>query len=362
MPAMIITVDPHAPDSAALARLGAILRAGAVVAFPTETVYGLGADATNPEAVARIFAAKGRPSSDPLIAHIATLEMLPLVTDCALDQLPLAAQTLSAKFWPGPLTLILPRGNAMPLAVTAGRETVGVRFPNHPVARGLITAAGVPLAAPSANRFGHTSPTTAAHVAADLGERIGFILDAGPTQVGVESTILDVTRYPPVLLRPGGVPREAIEVALGSPVSYSGRIAASEDSAAVAPGMLLTHYAPNAPLTVYEGEDGKQVWARILAEVTRLTGQGQRVGVLAPEDYATPARQAGAREVFPLGRSQDDVAAAQRLFAGLRALDAAGVNIILTGSYGQAGLGLALRDRLWRAAGGKIITVDAPGD
>ncbi|HKD75949.1 MAG TPA: L-threonylcarbamoyladenylate synthase, partial [Ktedonobacterales bacterium] len=213
----IYSVDPAHPDRAIIAQLGERLRAGELVAFPTETVYGLGADATNADAVRRIFAAKGRPNTDPLIVHIASPDALPAVTSLALDELPPLAQTLARHFWPGPLTLIVPRGPNIPDEVTAGLDTVGVRFPSHPAAQALIAAAGVPVAAPSANRFGHVSPTRAEHVLADLNTRIPWILDAGPCPVGVESTILDVTQSPPLLLRPGGTPVEAIEVAVGMP-------------------------------------------------------------------------------------------------------------------------------------------------
>jgi L-threonylcarbamoyladenylate synthase len=283
--ATVVPVDRIAPDEAVMAWLGAALRAGALVAFPTETVYGLGADATNPAAVAGIFAAKGRPSSDPLIVHIADFDQLPTVTGRALDALPPAVAILAARFWPGPLTLVLPRGPAIPAAVTAGLATVGVRLPAHPVARALIRAAGVPVAAPSANRFGHTSPTTAQHVFTDLGDRIPWIIDGGPCPVGVESTILDVTQTPPRVLRPGGISVEALGEALGGPVAFQERTAVAD--AAQAPGMLLSHYAPRARLLVFDSEDVAATWARALAEARHLAAQGRRVGALTPDDLAS---------------------------------------------------------------------------
>ncbi|HKS71272.1 MAG TPA: L-threonylcarbamoyladenylate synthase, partial [Ktedonobacterales bacterium] len=202
-----VTPSGHGPDdAAAIAEAAALLRAGRLVAFPTETVYGLGADATSAQAVEGIFAAKERPHSDPLIVHLAAAEEL----GRAAREVPELAGRLAARFWPGPLTLILPRAEAIPPIVAAGGSTVGVRVPSHPVARALIAAAGVPLAAPSANRFMHTSPTSAAHVLADLDGRIDCVLDAGPCTVGVESTVLDVTVTPPRILRPGGVTLEAL--------------------------------------------------------------------------------------------------------------------------------------------------------
>ena len=210
MRTVMIAMDPAQPDATLLAHLGTRLRVGELVAFPTETVYGLGADATNARAVRTIFAAKGRPATDPLIVHIAEAEAVSQVTGHDLADLSPLVRLLADRFWPGPLTLILPRGPRIPDEVTAGLATVGVRVPEHSLARALIAAARVPIAAPSANRFGHTSPTTAQHVLADLARRIPWILDGGPCPIGVESTILDVTQPQPVLLRPGGVPIEAI--------------------------------------------------------------------------------------------------------------------------------------------------------
>lgn len=355
----IIPVDAAAPDSATLTRLGAALRAGELVAFPTETVYGLGADATNAAAVAKIFVAKARPTTDPLIVHIASLDDLPMVTGRADAVLPPLAQVLATQFWPGPLTLILPRGERIPLAVTAGQATMGVRLPAHPVARALIAAAGVPVAAPSANRFGHVSPTTAQHVMADLDGRIPWILDAGPCAIGVESTILDVTQPIPLLLRPGGTPVEAIEAAIGMSVQRREKQAVADSAAAPAPGMLLSHYAPRARLVVYEGDNPVAVWQHVISAIRAAVVQGQRVGALVPTEMLAPAQDAGASVGIDLGAQDDAATAAQRLFAGLRALDDAGVDLIISGAPSADGLGLALRDRLWRAAGGAVIAVPA---
>jgi L-threonylcarbamoyladenylate synthase len=357
--ATLVPVASTAPEPEVMARLGAALRAGELVAFPTETVYGLGANATDAKAVAQIFTAKGRPSSDPLIVHIAAVADLPLVTGRALAELPAGVAPLAARFWPGPLTLILPRGPQIPPEVAAGRATVGVRLPAHPVALALIRAAGVPVAAPSANRFGHTSPTTAQHVFADLGTRIPWIIDSGPSQVGVESTILDLTQTPPRILRPGGVPQEALAEVLGAPVVFQERTALAQD-AALAPGMALAHYAPQARLLLFDGDDIAATWARALAETQARAAQGQRVGALAPAELAARFTQAGALAVASLGALDDLATTAQRLFAALRQMDDAGVEVIVCGAFPRAGLGMALRDRLWRAAGGIVIENTVP--
>jgi L-threonylcarbamoyladenylate synthase len=357
--ATIIPVDPAQPDPAIIAQMGEAIRAGELVAFPTETVYGLGADATNATAVAGIFAAKGRPSSDPLIVHIAQVAQLPDVTGQSLATLPPGVATLAEAFWPGPLTLVLPRAPKIPDDVTAGRMTVGVRLPAHPVARALIAAARVPIAAPSANRFGHTSPTTAAHVFADLSDRIPWILDGGPSQVGIESTILDMTITPPRLLRPGGVPREAIEATLSMSVVYEERAAQPTDESALAPGMLLSHYAPYARLLLFEDINLAASWQRALDEATARMARGEQAGALAPAAWADRFRAAGV-VVAPLGEGADLAAVAQHLFAGLRQLDDAKVSVIVCGSFARTGLGLAVRDRLWRAAGGAVIPANTP--
>jgi len=355
--ASIITVDPRYPDPTIIAEMGTAIRAGELVAFPTETVYGLGADATNALAVAQIFTVKGRPSTDPLIVHIADIAQLSQVTGYGLEELPTEVTILANHFWPGPLTLVLPRGPQIPDGVTAGLATVGVRLPEHAVAQALIAAAGVPIAAPSANRFGHTSPTTAAHVFADLGDRIPWILDGGPCQVGIESTILDMTVTPPRLLRPGGVPREEIEMMLGHRVRYQERTVVA---VAQSPGMLLSHYAPQAHLLIFEGADIPATWERAVAEVAIRAARGKRMGALTLDVFAERFRRAGAIAFALLGAEEDPATVAHHLFAGLRMLDDAGVEVIVCGAFAHAGLGLAVRDRLWRAAGGVVISPDAP--
>ncbi|HVK86328.1 MAG TPA: L-threonylcarbamoyladenylate synthase [Kofleriaceae bacterium] len=305
----------------------AVLAAGGLVAFPTETVYGLGADASRADAVAKIFAAKGRPSGHPLIVH--------LPPEASLDgwaaSVPDVARRLAAAAWPGPLTIILPRGPRVSLATTGGAETVGLRMPAHAMAQALLRAFGGGVAAPSANRFGAVSPTTADHVVSDLGERVDYVLDGGACDVGVESTIVDLSRGRAVLLRPGGLPREMIE-------EITGPLATPDAQAPAAPGTLASHYAPRARVVAVAPDD-------VPAAVARSVG---KVAVLAPAAAFArwPALPATAH---PL---PDDVAAMARgLYAALRDLDAAGIDVVIAALPPAAGLGEAVGDRLLRAAG-----------
>jgi L-threonylcarbamoyladenylate synthase len=347
MRASIRPVDPQNPDPHLIAHAAAIIRAGGLVAFPTETVYGLGADGLNPAAVARIFEAKERPSTDPLILHIAEPEtLLQLVREA-----PPVALELAHRFWPGPLTLVLPKQPGVPDIVTAGLATVAVRMPAHPVALALIRAARTPIAAPSANRFGRTSPTTARHVQDDLGDRIDLILDAGPTPIGVESTVLDLTRPVPTILRPGGLPREALEGLLG-PVAVQTHLA---EGPMPSPGLLPKHYAPRAPMILVIGPPPR-MRATLRELVARYTAQGHRIGLLiAEEDRAETADLPA--ETVVLGAEGDLETVARRLYEGLRELDGRDLSLIIARDFGDQGLGLAVRDRLTRAAGGSIIQV-----
>ncbi len=358
--AKVIVIDPQNIDAAALEPVAQGLKAGQLAAFPTETVYGLGADAFNPLAVAAIFATKQRPMTDPVIVHIADMSDIAAVTDMPWEDLPPNALKLAQKFWPGPLTMVLPRGKRVPLVVTAGKDTVAVRMPSHPVARALIRMAGTPLAAPSANRFGHISPTTAQHVADDLGARVAWIVDGGPSQVGVESTIVDVMTSPPTLLRPGGVSAEDLEEVLGEKLARPDRFAVQVHEAAPAPGMLLSHYAPEAKLLVFYHKNIEQAWRAALREIAAQAKISRRVGALAPQEYFQQALAAGAAEAALFGAAADSALAAQALYAGLRALDKAHVALIVTAIGQTNGIGLALQDRLWRAAGG--IMLDAKNE
>jgi L-threonylcarbamoyladenylate synthase len=343
---LMLAVSPEGAPDSAIARAAALLREGKLVAFPTETVYGLGADATNPDAVAAIFAAKGRPASDPLIVHIADLEQLASV----VAETPALALKLAERFWPGPLTLVLPRAEAIPLNVTAGGPTVGVRMPAAIVAQKLLRTAGIPVAAPSANRFMRTSPTTAAHVLADLDGRIDCVLDGGPCVVGVESTVLDLTTSPPRILRPGAVTLEQLrEVA----PQVEGPLEKDAGPVARAPGQMERHYAPRTPLVVFAGQ-GERALAAIRAEAESAMARRERVGALLPESE-TGALDGLDMRVESLGADLE--AASRRLYAALRALDSAGLDLLLTHTYDDSGLGLALNDRLRRAAGGRLRPV-----
>jgi L-threonylcarbamoyladenylate synthase len=313
------------PDATAIAEAARILAAGGLVAFPTETVYGLGADATNAEAVARLYAAKGRPSFNPLISHVAGRSAAGAIARFNADAGRLAA------LWPGPLTLVLPKTEDCPVSelALAGLDSIAVRVPSHPVARALLTALGRPVVAPSANRSGHVSPTEAAHVVSDLDGLIDLVLDGGPTPVGVESTIIACLDEPPRLLRPGGLPRETIERALGHPLAAMEALGSGDDDTPIAPGMLASHYAPRAQL-------------RLNATVVDA---GEAVLAFGPR-----ALQGAPKMTLNLSEHSDLVEAAANLFAHLRAFDAAGITRVAVMPVPIEGLGEAINDRLARAA------------
>ena len=316
-------------DAASVAAAVQILSAGGLVAFPTETVYGLGADASNGQAVARLYQAKGRPAFNPLIAHVLDLQAARALARFTAD-----AERLAAAFWPGPLTLVLPRAAACPVAelATAGLDTIAVRVPNHKVAREILSAFGKPVVAPSANCSGHVSPTTAAHVLADLGGRIDLIVDGGATPVGIESTIVACVGEP-VLLRPGGLPRAAIEQALERRLAET-PAGLGADSAPAAPGMLAAHYAPRT---------------RLRLDVRRVE-PGEALLAFGP----APAENAkSAKAALNLSTRGDLIEAAANLFSHLRALDAAGAAAIAVMPIPGDGLGEAINDRLTRAAAGR---------
>jgi L-threonylcarbamoyladenylate synthase len=306
-----------------------LLRAGGVVAFPTETVYGLGADAANERAGARVFEVKRRPWFDPLIVHVARADAAASVAHAADPRVAL----LAGRFWPGPLTLVLPRRGSVADLVTAGLDTVGVRVPDHATARALIEAAGRPLAAPSANPFGYVSPTTAAHVAEQLGDEVDLILDAGACRVGLESTIVSLAKDPPRLLRAGGVPREELEAALGHPLEL---VPPSDRPSA--PGQLSRHYATRTRLQLLHGRPG------------RGPADAGRVGLLAFSP--PPPALAGWSAIEVLAPDGDMATAAAALFAALRRLDALGLDLILAETCAETGLGRAIMDRLRRCAAG----------
>jgi L-threonylcarbamoyladenylate synthase len=351
----IVAIDPHRPDAAIIASIAEQLRAGRLVAFPTETVYGLGVDATNPDAVERLFAAKRRPHSDPLILHVKDVAaMRALATD-----VPPAALQLADAFWPGPLTLVLRRAPHVLDAVTAGLDTVAIRVPAHPVAHALVTAAARPIAAPSANLFSRPSPTRAEHVLADLAGVVDVLIDAGPTTVGVESTVVDVTGSSPRVLRPGGVSLEALRAVVPD-VEYA-IVQAVEGEHVASPGLLTRHYAPRTPLVLFEGTP-----AAVLASVCRAVEEAPASGAITVV-LGTSEMLASLASAWPsthpaivtvdLGSVErlDDIAG--QLYQSLRICDQAGAERILAMQVPDAqGLGLAIRDRLRRAAAGHIVT------
>ena len=344
----VLRVDPVTPDPLVIARAAARLRDGGLVAFPTETVYGLGVHALDREAVVRLFAAKGRPANDPLIVHVTTLDDLARLVAHVTPDVPL----LAARFWPGPLTIVLPRSLAVPDEVTAGLDTVAVRMPSHPVARALIDAARIPIAAPSANLFSRPSPTDAAHVLADLNHRIDMVLDAGPTQVGVESTVLDLSQDPPVVLRPGAVSLDMLRAVLPG---VTMRTESAPDSAALpSPGLLSKHYSPRTPVTLYEG-DPSTALATMAREARTLVNAGKAIAILAFAEDVGRAAQLHVR-VVPLGRESEPAEVAARLYAALRECDELGVDGILCRILTtDHPLSPAIRDRLRRAAAGRIV-------
>jgi L-threonylcarbamoyladenylate synthase len=317
-------------------RAAQLLREGGTVAFPTETVYGLGANALDSMAVAKIFSAKGRPAWDPLIVHVDGRAMLEAVAVLPPD-LSDPVERLMYTFWPGPLTLLLPRAAQVPYAVTAARPLVAVRMPQHPVAQELIRLAGVPVAAPSANRFGHTSPTTAAHVLADLDGRIDAVLDGGSASIGLESTVFDPAAH--AIYRPGAITAEMISETIGQKVQVRSSAEADQgDAQSASPGMAERHYAPHARLVLATGQ------ADLTAEIAKYPPA--EVGVMLPDGW----NAGGAAAVFRWGPWDNADVLARLLYLGLRVLDQRGVKVIVCPLPQMAGLGEALRDRLEKAA------------
>jgi L-threonylcarbamoyladenylate synthase len=351
---VVLQVDPQHPDFQIISLAAQAIATGTLVAFPTETVYGLGANALDAAAVDRIFAAKRRPYSDPLIVHVASLDH---ISDIARDVSAVALQ-LGAAFWPGPLTLVLRRGERTAPNVSGGRDTVAVRVPSHPVAQALLIASRLPIAAPSANLFTRPSPTTAQHVLDDLGGRVEIILDGGPTTIGLESTVVDMTQDPPRLLRPGGAPAEALLKLVPNLAMPSTALVQAEDQPAPGPGMLLKHYSPHSRVLLLEGS--APAAAAAAAQIAaKLRQYGLRVGVLATDEEA-PGYAMLPVEFVSLGSIGDLDVAASLLFAHLRQLEAHNVDLILARTVPSVGVGLAIGDRLFRAAEGHVIDADSP--
>jgi L-threonylcarbamoyladenylate synthase len=344
---LMTTLHLQATNAADISRSADLLRAGRLVAFATETVYGLGANALNAEAVAGIFAAKRRPGWDPLIVHIANTEQLPSITKIPAALAP-RIQQLAEAFWPGPLTLLLPRSAAVPDSVTAGRELVGVRIPGHPAAHALLQAAGLPIAAPSANLFGRTSPTPAAHVLADLGGCIDAILDAGPTSIGLESTVIDPTQTPMMLYRPGAITAAQLTAATGIAVQlYEPPVQTpAMPESLPSPGVGIRHYAPRATLVLIEPLDPDELELSLRHPGQLELEAGKLVGLMLPQGWvALPNTR-----IFPWGTWESPEQLAHNLFTGLRDLDQQGVEVILCPLPPHGGLYDAIRDRLRKAA------------
>ena len=328
---------------ASLAQAADILRRGGTVAFPTETVYGLGANALDEAAVQSIFIAKQRPNWDPLIVHVANEDQLQQV----VAGIPHNGRLLIDAFWPGPLSLLLPKGEHVPAIVTAGRPRVGVRMPLHPVAHRLIELAGIPIAAPSANSFGRTSPTRPEFVLEDLDGRIDAVIDAGDTTLGLESTVVDVCDEPPTLYRPGMVTFQQIQALCPSLVAYREEAVMAPPQSLPSPGVGLKHYAPRARLILLEwGEANTDALSRLALKLQKAE---ETVGIMLPASV-NPEELGGPFLIFAWADLSDQEGLARRLFAGLRELDAAGASVILCPLPEDRSLGVALRDRLFKAA------------
>ncbi len=365
MKTRVMVIDKSAVLGEQLQEAARILRDGGLVAFPTETVYGLGANALDEEAAKKIYAAKGRPSDNPLIAHIADPSGLePLV-----QEIPGAARKLMEAYWPGPLTMVFSKSSVVPYGTTGGLDTVAVRMPDDPVARELIRLAGVPVAAPSANTSGRPSPTSAEHVYEDMNGRIDMILDGGPVGIGVESTIVDVTGAVPILLRPGAVTMEMLEKTVGRVETDPAVISpVKADLKPRAPGMKYRHYAPKAELVLVEDEEWERqpkahmtaVSSRVTAAITRLALEkavvGKKVGIICTDETRQKYPDEGIwlRSLGTRGREET---IAHNLFAVLREFDSLGVEAIYSESFSRDHLGQAIMNRLTKAAGYHIIKV-----
>lgn len=344
-----LSVDPKRMDPKAMKDAGAVIRAGGLVAFPTETVYGLGGDALNATASGKIYAAKGRPSDNPLIVHIAEWN----VVDRVAAQVPASAKILADRFWPGPLTMIFKKTELVPRETTGGLDTVAVRMPKHPVALAFIAAAGGYIAAPSANLSGRPSPTDAKHVLEDMDGRIDMILDGGASEIGLESTIVDLTDTVPMILRPGYITMEMVRAAIGS-VEYDPAMlhALAGSIAPKAPGMKYRHYAPKGRLTIISGER-EAVIAYIRREI-ETQHENAKIGVIASDETKDCYE---ADVVASLGSLTDEDAIARHLYGVLRDFDTKNVELIYSEEFNVGRIGQAIMNRLIRAAGHHIIEV-----
>ncbi len=345
----IVKIDEEQIDQEAIARAGEILKRGGLVAFPTETVYGLGGDALNENSSRLIYAAKGRPSDNPLIVHITNMEALKKI----VTEIPPAARKLAERYWPGPLTMIFHKSSAVPLATTGGLDTVAVRMPSHKTARAMIDAAGGYIAAPSANRSGRPSPTVARYVIEDLDGLVDMIIDGGEVNIGLESTIIDLTGEVPTILRPGYVTQDMLTETLGLVDVDRTILDANSHQAPKAPGMKYRHYAPKGNLSIVEGEP-ERVVSYINERISALQKEGRKTGVIATDE--TAARYHG-DDVKSVGSRRDEEVIARHLFRILREFDDDNVEVMFTESFETAGIGQAIMNRLLKAAGHQVIQV-----
>ena len=348
MQTIIRKVDENCIDEMIMKEAGALLKEGALVAFPTETVYGLGANALDSEAAAKIYAAKGRPSDNPLIVHIADMDALPLIT----AEIPEAAKKLAAKFWPGPLTMVMRKSDVVPYGTTGGLDTVAVRMPSHPIALEMIRHGGGYIAAPSANTSGRPSPTLASHVADDMNGIVPLILDGGAVGIGIESTIVDLTDEIPTILRPGFITKEMLQEVVGE-VQIDKGLDADSKTPPKAPGMKYRHYAPKAELMIVEGSS-EAVVAKINALVRENEEKGICTGIIGTEEtvsrYPTGI-------VKCMGTRNDELSISSHLYGILREFDESDAKVIYSESFEEGAMGSAIMNRLLKAAGHKIIHV-----
>lgn len=348
MQTIIRKVDENCIDEKIMKEAGALLKAGALVAFPTETVYGLGANALDEKAAAKIYAAKGRPSDNPLIVHIADMESLKLIT----EEIPEAAYQLADKFWPGPLTMVLKKSDAVPYGTTGGLDTVAVRMPSHPIALEMIRYGGGYIAAPSANTSGRPSPTLASHVLDDMNGIIPMILDGGAVGIGIESTIVDLTEGVPTILRPGFITKKMLEEVVGE-VQIDKGLSADSKTPPKAPGMKYRHYAPKADLMIVEGAR-EAVIEKINALVQENESKGVCTGIIGTEE--TISRYPSGI-VKSMGTRRDELSISSHLYSILREFDESDAEIIYSESFSEGAMGSAIMNRLLKAAGHKIMKV-----
>ena len=350
MQTKVVKIDSANIDDAAMKEACDLIRAGELVAFPTETVYGLGADALHPEASKKIYAAKGRPSDNPLIVHISKFEDLVSIA----KEVPPQAKKLADAFWPGPLTMIFPKSDIVPYGTTGGLDTVAIRMPDHPVALELIRRSGVPIAAPSANTSGRPSPTKAEHVMEDLHGKIPMILDGGAVMVGVESTIIDFTEIVPVILRPGWITKESMEEFLGCEVLMNTSLKASDHGIPRAPGMKYKHYAPKAEMVLVLGDDQEKVVNHINQLAKEQKEQGKKIGIIASDETKDLYQ---ADEVVSVGQRAHLETVTAHLYDVLREFDHKDVDMIYSEGFEGEPLSEAIMNRMVKAAGHEILRI-----